>query len=189
MFKLSFKKTFSIKTAHFKPNFFSFLNSFWIQRGLRSKRLLSVGFSKFENKLCLFFFKNKIRQELSTDINKAMTLNDPLINPSLMSRIFLKDRTFMFLRFMIQVRKVFLNPIKKFFSCVRNVKDRSEIWRLVSVVFSWVNSVNTERSFTIYNTGKVSQFKRVISNFIICNFRHLQSPLCVVASTVLHKSN
>ena len=49
-----------------------------------------------------------------------------------------------------------LNPIKKLFLSVGNVKNASEGRILISVILSRINTINTNRSFTVYNSSQPS---------------------------------
>ena len=175
-FEVSFKKTFSVKSSHLDSNVFSYGDDFGFQGRMSSKTFLDfIGLSKLNNQFRLSFFKNKIGKKLSTDIDQAMSLNNPFVNPPFMSRVFLKDGSSMLFRF-VKIAKMFFYPIKKFFSCIGNVKNRSKVRVLVSIIFSGINSVNTNRSFSINDSGKISQFKRIIDNFFIFNDRHFNIP-------------
>src|SRR6185369_12965740 len=180
MFNISFEKSFSVEMAHFNSNIFSESDYRRIKRSMCTISLLKFkSFSKFDHQFSLSFLKNKIRQNLSTNIDYTMTLNNPFINPTIMSRVFLKDRSSMFFR-LVEVSKMILNPVKKFLFSVGNIKYAPEGRILISVILSRINAINTDRTFSVDYSSKICKFERIISNLLIGNFRHLFTPLLCV---------
>lgn len=189
MIEVSFKKSFSVETAHFNSNIFSNSHGFGVKRGGSSKSSLGICFSEFNDQFGLPFFKDQVRKQLLANIEQSMSLDNPFVDPAFMSGIFLKYRSSMFFMSAIKVRKVLIQPIHKLFTCIGNIENRSKVWSLVSVIFGGVNSVDTERSLSIYNTGQIGKFKRFIDYFFIGNYRHFVSKLLgAYASTLSHIS-
>jgi hypothetical protein len=178
MFEFSFKKAFGVKTTHFNANVLSFCHCIGIQWSICSEAFLGIGRSKLKNQLGLSLFKNEIREQLGAYVDKANSLDDPFINIPLVGSVFLKYRTFVLLGFVIQVGKVLLYPIKKLFLSIRNIKNRSKVGCLVSVIFGWIDSVDTDRSLSIDDSCQVGELNRIINYFFIFNDGHLQAP-CV----------
>jgi hypothetical protein len=175
-FERSLKKSFSVKTTHFKSNLFAFRNDCWIKWNHATESLLdSISSAEVKNQLGLSLFENKIGHQLLAYVNESVTLNNPFIDPSFMSRVFLKDRASMLFRTAVKIGKVFVQPINKLFSCIRDVEYRAKARILISVVFSRFNFVNAKRSLSVNDTSKISQFKRIINDFCIFNYWHISS--------------
>jgi len=173
MFDFSFKKAFSIKTGAFHTDVLSHCHDFWIKWGMSTEPFLNfVSFPKFYNKFGLSLFENKIRKELGTYVNQSVSLHNPFVYPSFVSRVFLKNRSAMLLRF-IKIAKVFFNPIKKLSFCIGYIKNGSVGRILISIIFGGIDSINTNRSLSIYDSGKISKFKRLINNLCIWDFRNI----------------
>jgi len=145
---------------------------------MSAETFLGVSGSELKDQFGLPLFKNEVGQQLRTQVDKAMALYYPLVDVSFVYPVFLEDRAFVFLGFVIHVGKMLLNPIKKFFSRVRDIKNRSKVGVFVSVVFGGIHSVNAERTLSIDDTSKIGQFEGIINNFFVFDNWHSQAP-CV----------
>ena len=176
MLKFSFKKAFSIQSAHLHSNIFAYCDGFWIKRSVCAKSFLSIGGSKLDNQFGLSFLKDKIWQKLGAKIYHSVGLNNPFIYPSVMCRVFLKYGSHLFFSLLIQISKMFFYPFEKLFIRIGNMKSTSKTGILVAIVFSRINSVDTNASFSVDNSGEIGQFQRIIDNFFIGNYGHKNIP-------------
>ena len=126
-------------------------------------------FSKLNDKFTMSLFDNEKGQDLLTQIKKSMPCNDPFIAvpfKELISSFFKGCRT--------GARKSFLEPMKKSYISIRNLKNTPIVAVFVAIIGFIFKFAGVKTSFSIDYTCEVGEVDWVV------NFRNVFNPVFMV---------